>query len=535
MPKTAGATLTWWGWGLPAHPPELDPVARRWLADATGWRPRPTPRVSAVALPPGVLPETARAALTAAVGTAHVSLDNDSRLLHAGGRSYLDLLNRRAGTADAPDAVVTPADHDEVAAVLAACVEHRVAVVPFGGGTSVVGGVQPVRGDFVAVVALDLARLDRLVDVDPESRTASLQAGLRTPRAEALLAEHGLTLGHTPQSAEFATIGGYAATRSSGQSSTGFGRFDDMVVGLRAVTPAGSLELGRAPRSAAGPDLRHLLLGSEGTLGVITEATLRVRRIPETRRYEAFSFRTFPDGLAAVRTLVQDGIAPDVVRLSDVDETRANLVLAGAGAAARLYLAGRGHGAGCIAILGWEGDQATVRARHQLATRTIRTQHGIRLGTKPGEAWRRERFAAPYLRDLLLDVGLLVETVETATAWSALPRLHAAIRAALAGSLSRPLIMSHVSHTYPAGASLYVTVLADRDDADPVGQWQRAKTAASQAIVDTGATITHHHGIGIDHRSWMRQEIGDPGLAALRAVKQTLDPTGILNPGKLLP
>jgi alkyldihydroxyacetonephosphate synthase len=165
----------------------------------------------------------------------------------------------------------------------------------------------------------------------------------------------------------------------------------------------------------------------------------------------------------------------------------------------------------------------------------IRAHRGIRLGTKPGESWRRERFAAPYLRDLLLDVGLLVETLETATTWSALPRLHAAIRAALTGSLSRPLIMSHVSHTYPTGASLYVTALADRDDADPVGQWQRAKTAASQAIVDTGATITHHHGVGIDHRSWMRAEIGDPGIDALRAVKKALDPTGILNPGKLIP
>jgi alkyldihydroxyacetonephosphate synthase len=437
--------------------------------------------------------------------------------------------------ATAPDAVLTPADHNEVLAILAACTRYGIAVVPFGGGTSVVGGVEPLRDGFSAVVAVDLARLDRLVEVDTTSRMATLQAGLRTPRAEELLAEYGLTLGHAPQSAEFGTIGGYAATRSAGQASTGFGRFDDLVLGLRVATPRGSVDLGRAPSSAAGPDLRQFFLGSEGAFGIITEARLRVRTIPELQRYEAFSFRDFDTGLAAIRRLVQDGIAPDAVRLSDVDESRANLTLAGAGLAARGYLRARGHAAGCIAILGWEGRREVVSARYRLAGGVVAGHNGIRLGSGPGEAWRRDRFAAPYLRDLLLDVGLLVETLETATSWAQLPELHSTIRAALTRSLGRPLVMSHVSHAYPAGASLYVTVLANRDDADPIGQWERAKAAASDAIVAAGATITHHHGVGIDHRAFLPAEIGEPGVAALRAVKSALDPTGILNPGKLLP
>jgi len=527
--------MSWWGWGTPDERPDLPASARRWLSDATGWRARATPRVRTITPPPPGFPDAVLRALTDGFGADRIALDDDARLRHAGGKSYLDLIRRRSGTARFPDAVLCPGTPDEVQRMLRFCAEEGIAVVPFGGGTSVVGGVEPEYGGFPLLVALDLARLDRLVDLDVESQTATLQAGLRTPAAEKLLATEGFTLGHAPQSAEFATIGGYAATRSAGQASTGFGRFDDLVVGLRVETPAGTLNLGRAPRSAAGPDLRQLMLGSEGAFGVITEATLRIRKIPEVQRYEAYSFPSFADGLAAIRTLVQDRVAPDVVRLSDVDETRANLALAGTGLPARTYLRARGHSAGCIAIFGWEGRQGVTEIRRQLAMQAIRPQHGIRLGTGPGEAWRRDRFAAPYLRDLLLDVGLLVETVETATSWSRLPALHEAVRGALADSLHRPLIMSHISHAYPAGASLYVTVLADRDDADPIGQWERAKAAASKAIVAAGGTITHHHGVGRDHREFMTDEVGELGVAALRAVKQTLDPAGILNPGKLLP
>lgn len=519
--------LTWWGWGIPDERPDLPAAARRYLTAQTGWRPRSTSRVQAIDVPPSEFP------LDLLAGACRVSVSPDDRLAHAGGKSYVDLLRRRSGVASFPDAVLFPSSPENVLAVLRRCAAEGVAVVPFGGGTSVVGGVEPVGNGFRYVVALDLSELDRLIDIDTDSRTAVLQAGLRTLNAESLLREHGFTLGHFPQSAELATIGGYAATRSAGQASTGFGRFDDMVVGLRAATPAGFVDLGRAPRSAAGPDLRQLFLGSEGIFGIVTDVTVRVRKVSQASRYEGFSFPSFPGGLAAIRALAQDGFPPDVVRLSDVDETRANLMNAGAGA--RLYLRGRGHGSGCIAIFGWEGSDLQVPIRHQLARRIVAQHKGIRLGAGPGTIWRRERFAAPYLRDLLLDVGLLVETLETATSWSGLPALHDAVRSTLFEALHRPVVMCHISHVYPAGASLYFTVLADRDDDDPVGQWERAKTAATTAIVAAGGTITHHHGVGMEHRNYLTDEIGSVGVDILRAIKRTLDPTGILNPGKLIP
>ncbi|HVX42584.1 MAG TPA: FAD-binding oxidoreductase [Mycobacteriales bacterium] len=526
---------TWWGWGEKTERASLSPSAQAWLAETIGRRPRPTPRVPDSAVRLGKS-EVDTAPLQAIVGAENVRTDRSARLQHTGGKSYVDLIRRRADDAlDAPDAVVLPADHEQVAALLRACSEHAIAVVPFGGGTSVVGGVEPVRSRFAALIALDLRRLDALVAHDPESLTATLQAGLGTPRAEELLGERGLMLGHTPQSAEFATIGGYAATRSAGAGSTGFGRFDELVQTLRIATPAGDAALGRIPASAAGPDLRALFLGSEGALGVITEVGLRVRRIPPYRRYEAFSFPSFRHGYGAARHLVQDGAAPDVLRLSDTDETAAELVLAGAPELSRRYLRARGHGSGSLLIIGWEGTQRAVRARRAAAVRLITAERGIRLGTGPGRSWLANRFAAPYLRDTLLDAGLLAETLETAAPWSALPALHQRLRRALHDALGTPLVMGHISHAYPTGASLYLTVLADRDDADPIGQWQRAKAAANEVITAAGATISHHHGIGLEHRDAMTAEVGPLGLDLLRAVKSTLDPVGILNPGKLIP
>src|SRR3954469_24785307 len=277
---------------------------------------------------PGALPDGARAALGAAVGAEHVVESEAARAAHATGMSYLDLVRRSAQPPAAPDAVVLPADHGEVAAVLRACSEHRVAVVPFGGGTSVVGGVAPERGGLVAVVALDLRRLDALVEVDDISWTATLQAGVTGPRAEALLAERGFTLGHVPQSFERATIGGYAATRSAGQLSTGWGRFDALVERVRGAPPAGDLGLGPAPGTAAGPDLRQLVLGSEGAFGVITSVTVRVRPVPEVRRHEGWRLPSFEAGTVALRALAQDGPLPTVLRLSDETETMAGLARA---------------------------------------------------------------------------------------------------------------------------------------------------------------------------------------------------------------
>ncbi|WP_433209135.1 FAD-binding oxidoreductase [Nocardia sp. CA-107356] len=525
--------MVWDAWGIPAGHKPLSASIRNLLTQVFGISGDPVARRDEgdVPLRESTLTPTQRDGLVEVVGVGSISVDHHDRLRHAGGKSTPDLLRRRAdGPQDAPDAIVFPADHQQVLAVLAYCADNAIAVVPFGGGTSVVGGVDPIRGRFDTVIALDLRRLDDISDIDPISGTATLGAGLTGPMAEKLLAAHDLSLGHFPQSFEFASIGGFAATRSSGQASAGYGRFDDMVQRLKIATPSGTIELGRAPASAAGPDLRELFVGSEGALGVVTEVTLRVHPVPETIGYQAWSFPDFETGAAALRSVVQAGAAPTVLRLSDEVETGVNL--------ARSADIGGATVAGCLAITTFEGTEAHVESRSVEAGALLAAAGGTALGQTPAEEWEHGRFAAPYMRDALLDVGVLCETLETATTWSNLAELKARVTAALTDSLAGqgtpPLVMCHISHTYPTGASLYFTVIAKQLD-DPIAQWHIAKQAVGDAIVAAGGTITHHHAVGTDHRPWMPEEIGDLGVRVLRAVKRELDPAGILNPGKLVP
>jgi alkyldihydroxyacetonephosphate synthase len=551
VPEQPELTIQGWGPAAPSTTTDADDLggtlpkaARRYLTRELGWSPRPTPPVAVadIRLAPSRLPDEARARFAELVGEENVRTDRESRLRRAGGKSYLDLLRRREGDAsDAPDAVVLPGTTEETAALLTACSELGVVVVPFGGGTSVVGGLAGVDPDDRPSVALDLARMSSVRSLDVPSSMVTVGPGMRGPALEEELSRAGLTFGHLPQSWEFATLGGYAATRSAGQNSTGVGRFDELVTGLTLATPSGVLELGHPPATAAGPDLLGLALGSEGTLGVITELTLRVRPKPTSCSYEGWSFRSWPTGLAALQRLARHDLLPDIVRLSDGDETRANLLMAsGTGARVlRSTLKTRGHGDGCLLVLGWEGLPSLVRARMKAAASVLRDGGAIRLGHRVGESWKSHRFTGPYLRDKLMDGGLLVETLETAATWSKLPTVYDAVRRALRESLTRdgrrPLIMSHVSHGYPTGASLYVTVLADRDDDLPIQQWLTAKRAATDALLGAGATLTHHHAVGADHRPWMEREIGPLGVEVLRAVKERLDPAGICNPGVLLP
>jgi len=538
--------MRWWGWGSDAHAPPWPPAAEVLLREEIDWSPRATPPVSLddVALPARTLPARARERLCAAVGAEHVRDDRLARVSHAVGRSYTDLLRIRSGDGStAPDAVVSPADRTEVAAVLAACAQEHIAVVPFGGGTSVVGGVETVRDGFAGAIALDLRRLTAPVEVDRGSLLATLPAGLDGPAAEGALRARGLTLGHFPQSYEQATIGGFVATRSAGQNSTGYGRVDELVRGLHLVAPAGEIEVAPVPASAAGPSLRELLVGSEGALGVITRATLRVRRVPPAIRTQAWAFPCFAAGAEALRALEQAGRAPTIARLSDEHETRLTLGLVASGSpaarAGRVALRAAAGRTPCLAVLGWEGEPRAVRLRALAALRPVRAHGGVPLGSRPGARWRAGRFKGPYLRDALLDRGVLVETLETATTWSGLAALYAAVgdalRAALSARGTPPLVACHISHLYPTGASLYFTAIARQEPGAELEQWHTAKAAATEAIVARRATITHHHAVGRDHAPWLEREIGPTGLAALRAVKERLDPSGIMNPAKLLP
>lgn len=526
--------MKWNAWGDPAAAKPLSEGIRSLLSQALGidGTPGPDLDIADVTVRPTALDAAHRDAFAAIVGPEHVLVDDQSRITRAGGKSTLDLLRRKdIGEQDAPDAVLLPADDDQIAAILTHCTQARIAVVPFGGGTSVVGGLDPVRDGYDSVISLDLRRLDHLHALDEVSHEAELGAGLSGPEAERLLGERGFSLGHFPQSFQFATIGGFAATRSSGQDSAGYGRFDDMVRGLRMVTPSGVIDLGRAPASAAGPDLRQLLLGSEGVFGVITRVRCRVHPIPETTRYEAWSFPDFATGANALRNVTQTDTGPTVIRLSDEAETGVNL-------ATTESIGEKTVTGGCLAITVFEGSEAHTASRHAETRAVLEAGGGTSLGEAPARAWEHGRFNAPYLRDSLLSAGALCETLETATTWSGIPTLKAAVTEALTSALAETgtpaLVLCHISHVYPTGASLYFTVVAGQRG-NPIEQWQKAKTAASDAMVRCGATITHHHAVGADHRAWMDSEVGDLGVEILRAVKQRLDPAGILNPGKLIP
>jgi alkyldihydroxyacetonephosphate synthase len=532
----------WWGWGDPAQAPELDEAALGVLRERIG---ELEPWPLAAEMDDFRLPaaEPLPAALAEAVGADAIFTSNEDRLRHSTGRGYADLARLRGGALEAaPDAVVMPGDEAALRRVLEICAAEGIAVVPFGGGTSVVGGVEPLRGAHPRLISLDLGAL-RGVEVDARSLTARLGAGLRGPEAEAALGRQGLTLGHFPQSFEYATIGGFAATRSAGQASSGYGRFDALVSAVRLLAPAGEMTTLETPHTAAGPALREVAIGSEGVLGAIPEVTVRVRPAPVVRRYEAWMAESFEAGAEIVRAMAQGSGLPEIVRVSDEEETEGTLALSGPrGAAGTLfggYLGLRRRRGGALMIVGIEGEEESVARRRALAVRALRAGGAAYLGQAAGRSWEHGRYQGPYLRDTLMGMGAMVETLETSHTWSRLGELHqavgAAIRDTLAGQGTPGLVFCHLSHAYADGASLYFTFIARARSGEEVEQWARVKRAACEAIVARGGTITHHHAVGRDHAPYMEAEVGETGLEVLRAVKERLDPTGIMNPGKLLP
>lgn len=530
--------MKWWGWGDSDRRLDLPPGAVDALREKLGVRPEDATEpvsIEEVSLPEAQpVPEAVRSAAGEVLDGA------EDRLRRSTGRSYPDLIRLRTGRLEwAPDAIVRPADTAAVEAVLTACADHGVAVVPYGGGTSVVGGLDAIPGGHGGVVSLDLAHL-RSVDVDPKSLTATLGPGLSGPDAERALGARGATIGHFPQSFEQATIGGFAATRSAGQASSGYGRFDEIVTSIELTAPTGRLRTRQTPHTAAGPSLRELVLGSEGTLGVITEVSCRVRPAPAERHYEAWMAESFEAGREIVRDLAQRHEAPDVLRLSDEEETRVSLDLAGTEGlrkrALDAYLSVRRRQGGCLMICGWEGERESVRRRRSLGQTRLHLGGAAPLGSSAGRSWERNRYGGPYLRDELMNLGVMVETLETSHTWSRLDDLYRAVGEALRLALGeQSIVMCHVSHAYPDGASLYFTFFARARRGEELEQWREAKAAACAAIVATEGTITHHHAVGRDHAPYMRAEVGELGLDALRAVKERLDPAGIMNPGKLLP
>lgn len=524
-------------WGTVTGSEALDPrtraFARRYLGD-----PVPAPGAVLGTVRPSRLNE---AELRRLFPSTRASLDDDERARCARGMSYVDFLSWRTNEVrDAPDAVLFPTDHDEVVSILQVCSREGIAVVPVGGGTSVTGAI---TGDWrsAAAVVISTRHLDRILDIDVESGIAQVEAGATGPLVESQLARVGWTLGHFPQSWERASIGGFIAARSSGQSSSGYGRIEDMLLGARVATPIGTWDVGGFPAASTGPDLRHLVLGSEGTLGVVTSAHLRLRKRPIIREFAAAVMPGgFEQAAHALRRIAQSPMRPTVIRASDNAETEALLTMSMPGGLLGSifgrYLSLRAALPGSLIIVGWEGmraDQVAVARSH---THEL-LEGAIWLGGRPGRSWERGRFHGPYLRDALMDEGYLVETFETITQWSNVQPLHESVRHAATAALGEhSYVMAHISHSYDTGASLYFTVLAGGwvDPQESASRWQTAKQQITSAIVTGGGAVSHHHGVGRDHRAWLPEHVGPVGMSVLSAVKSAIDPNGVMNPGALL-
>ena len=547
--------MPWWGWGeegvafTHADKPGLrDFVVRHIGVDVE----RSAVRRAAftdLELPEPSLPAGLRAALEGAVGVEHVSVDELDRLVHARGKSLSDLVRHRRGDVGRlPDAVVRPGSEEEVAAVLHAALGADAVVIPFGGGTNISGSLEAPHDEPRPVLSVDVGRLERLVEIDEASRLARVQAGVLGPRLEEQLNARGWTAGHFPDSFSHSSLGGWIATRSSGMQSDRYGDVADLTRAMRMVTPAGVLVTRPVPSTSTGPSVREMVLGSEGRLGIITEATIHVHRLPARRTILGYLLPDWPRALAAMRAIAESEADPSVTRVSDANETefsfatrkRQTSLDRAQSRALRWYLGRRGidPAAMCLAFVGYEGSQQHVRLQRRLVGRIMSGHGGLCVGSGPGELYDQKKFDTPYIRDWLLDAGAPADVSETSAPWGSLPQLYDKVVAAARGAFSRlhvaGHVMCHLSHSYHAGACLYFT-FAFRPEGDDGGlaEYAIVKAAVQQAFVDAGGTLSHHHAVGIEHARWLEQDISAPGVALLRALFDGTDPGRNLNPGKI--
>jgi alkyldihydroxyacetonephosphate synthase len=547
----------WWGWGefgqdFPLDDkPDFFPYLRRRFGQPLA-APQPAPDFSSLSLPESALRPTMRRQLSKIVTAERISTDPFIRLSRSIGKSYRDLLGiRQKCLGPITDVVVFPDSSEQVFKLLRFAAEHAIVVIPFGGGSSVVGGLEPAAlpgQPGPLFMTLDLALLNRVRSVNPLSLTAKIEAGIFGPALESALQSTGFSLGHFPQSFEFSTLGGWIATRSAGQQSTLYGKIEQMVAGLTLVSPAGIFKTSEVPATATGPEFRQLLIGSEGTLGVITEATMKIHSAPEQSRYRGLIFKNFYQGTQAVRTIMQLGLTPAAIRLSDPEETSFAYRLRPAahdlahklqeGVLWSIGQVGYSFEHGSLMILGFEGPEELVMTKEKLALEVCRDFGGLNLGQGVGRHWFRDRFRHPYMRDTLLNYGIMLETLETATSWSNLPKLYEqvsqAIRTAMADLGEPGIVMSHLSHSYQDGTSLYFIFLSRQCRGQELAQWRQVKEIASDAILAAGGTISHHHGVGLDHAPWFAREHGQLGETILGGLKEKFDPAGIMNPCKII-
>jgi alkyldihydroxyacetonephosphate synthase len=547
--------MKWWGWGQEgvAFHHENKPGFAPFLKNAVGVDlSLPTEPTSMafedLDVPASRASDEFSAVLTAIVGAPYLTTNDMDRVIHTFGKSIRDLLRVRAGDlARVPDVVLYPADEAEVQAVVDAAVAENAVIIPFGGGSNIVGSLEPLATEERTVISLDLGRLNRVLDIDEGSGLARIQAGAQGPDLEEELTKAGWTIGHFPDSFTHSTVGGWVATRSSGMQSDKYGDIADIAKGLRVVRPGGVLVIRAIPSASTGPSVREMILGSEGRLGVITEVTVQVHRIPAKREILAYLYPTFEAGIASMQAIAESDASPSVTRVSDGNETvfsfatrKASTGVSGLvtkGLEVFLKSKGWDTNAMCLSFVGYEGGDELIGRNQKTVAAIVKKHGGLGIGKGPGVLYDQKKFDTPYIRDFFLDFGGSADVSETAAPWSKLFPLYTNVIAAANRAFDeigvKGWIMAHLSHSYHSGACLYFT-FAFVSTENAIQQYDVVKTAIQQAFIDNGGTVSHHHGVGLEHAPWLEQDISTEGIAMMRTLFDASDPQGTFNPGKIV-
>ena len=548
--------MKWWGWGLDGvgfhheDKPGFAPFVHKVIGlDLHTAKVVSEPSFGAMTIPKSISPTAFTAALTGIVGPQYVTTDDMDRVVHTFGKSLRDLVRVRANQISrAPDVVVYPGTEAEVQAIVDAAIAADVVIIPFGGGSNIAGSLEPLATEKRVVLSLDLGRLNKLIDIDAESGLARIQAGALGPDLEEQLAAKGWTLGHFPDSFTHSTLGGWVATRSSGMQSDKYGDIADIAKGLHVVRPGGTLVIRPIPSSSTGPSVREMIIGSEGRLGVITEVTVQVHRVPAKRDVFAYFFPTWDDGIRAMQAIAESDAAPSITRISDARETGFSLATAKESKGLSKFLAGTvlptimkskkwDLEQICLSFIGYEGGEAHAKLQKRLVDRIVKAHGGMGVGTGPGILYDQKKFDTPYLRDFLLDRGAAGDVSESAMPWSRITPLHDAVIVAAEKAFDeigiQGWIMSHLSHSYHSGACLYFT-FAFVFGKNPLKEYDTVKSAIQQAFIDNGGSLSHHHGVGLEHRAWLDQDISPEGAAVMKGLFAVTDPNSNFNPGKII-
>jgi alkyldihydroxyacetonephosphate synthase len=557
--------MKWWGWGYEdtqfraSRHPNFWPYAKSVLdvqsndieSDdvESGDFARRKWSLQSIELPEACADEPFLAKLRNCLAPGQITDDAKERVIHCYGKGFRDLFRLRRGiAAGAPDLIVYPESERDVCLTLRAAAERDIVLIPFGGGSNIAGCLERMDAGRMCV-SLDMRRMRRVLAADRRSFTAQIEAGVFGPDLEEQLGAQGLTLGHFPDSFLHSTLGGWIATRSAGMQSDKYGKIEDMVIAVRMVTPEGVLQTRVVPKSSNGIDVNHLCMGSEGTLGVIAEATMRVHALPESRQVRGYLFPEFEGGIEAMHECASQECMPAMVRLNDPDKTALSLAFRPpasgfskiAGSLFKAYLRAKGFAQprACLMLIALEGSPRGVSQRLRHAEAIYRKCGAVGLGAGAGKSFEATKYDFPHIRDFLLDRNVTADVSETATVWSNIPTLYrdtaAVLRAEIGESGVRPWVGCHVSHTYPCGASLYFTFAFRQRLGREMEQYLQVKRAVQQSFIDHGATLSHHHAVGTEHLPWLAADISPVGVQAVAAIKQRLDPTNIMNPGRLLP